>query len=183
LAWAVSDKQYPTGVYIPALRFLAFLCYHHVCKYRALLWEIGGSSCAHAQRGQQMETAERTPSRERKRPYCILLIDDDQDIVEAFASGLTAEGHYVHATTHGTDLFRLAAQFEPDVLIADMIMDGVDTLDVMTTLRQTHPNMKIIAISGNPHLLTLALKHGADHALAKPFRLQKLHLLINIAMQ
>ena len=130
-----------------------------------------------------METSEKTPGRGRKPPYCILLIDDDQDIVEAFASGLTAEGHYVHATTHGDDLLRLASQFDPDVLIADMIMEGVDTLDVITALRRSHPNMKIIAISGNPHLLTLALKHGADHTLAKPFRLQKLNLLINIAMQ
>ena len=130
-----------------------------------------------------METAEKKPSRERKPPYCILLIDDDQDIVEAFASGLTAEGHYVHATTHGADLQRLASQFDPDVLIADMIMEGVDTLDVITSLRQSNPNMKIIAISGNPHLLTLALKHGADHTLAKPFRLQKLNLLISLAMQ
>src|SRR5579872_6961697 len=109
-----------------------------------------------------MET-EKTPSRERKPPYCILLVDDDQDIVEAFASGLTAEGHYVHATTHGTDLVRLASQLEPDVLIADVIMEGVDTLDLFKVLRQSQPHMKIIAISGNPHLLTLDLKHGADH--------------------
>lgn len=130
-----------------------------------------------------METAEKTPSRERKPPYCILLIDDNQDIVEAFASGLTAEGHYVHATTHGPDLLRLTSQLDPDVLVADMIMEGVDTLDMISTLRKSHPNVKIIAISGNPHLLTLALKHGAHHTLSKPFRLDKLNLLIKVAMQ
>ena len=130
-----------------------------------------------------MEISEKTPRRERKPPYCILLIDDNQDIVEAFAAGLTAQGHYVHATTHGTDLLRLASQFDPDVIVADIIMEGIDTLDVIATLRKSHPNTKIIAISGNPHMLTLALKHGADHTLAKPFRLDKLNLLITIAMK
>jgi DNA-binding NtrC family response regulator len=130
-----------------------------------------------------MEISETKPKRARKPPYCVLFIDDNQDIVEAFAAGLTAEGHYVHATTHGSDLLRLIAQFDPDVLVADVIMEEVDTFDVITILRRSHPNMKIIAISGNPHLLTLALKHGAHHTLAKPFPLHKLNLLIDIAMQ
>ena len=123
------------------------------------------------------------PERERKPPYCVLLIDDNQAIVEAFAAGLTAEGYFVHATTHGGDLVQLASQFDPDVLVLDMIMEGVDTPNTITAFRQSHPGMKIIAISGNPHLTKIALKCGAHQALAKPFRLEKLSLAIKLAMQ
>jgi DNA-binding NtrC family response regulator len=130
-----------------------------------------------------MGISERTSSRTRIAPHRILLIDNDAEIAGALGSALCAEGYHVRSTTHGADLLRLVSLVEPDVLVTDVIMEDVDTLEVMATLRQSHPDMKIIAISGNAHLLTLASKCGANHVLAKPFRLQRLSLLVKIAVQ
>jgi CheY-like chemotaxis protein len=77
----------------------------------------------------------------------------------------------------------LVALLNPDLVITDVIMPEIDTIDAIAELRQSHPALKIIAISGNPHLLTLAAKHGANHVLAKPFSLHQLGLLVKVALQ
>ena len=115
--------------------------------------------------------------------YRVLLIDDRPEVLEPIAVSLSMADFLVWSTTHGSDLVHLVELVNPDVLVADVIMDEIDTLDVLPALRKSHPNLKIIAISGNPHLLTLARKHGADHVLAKPFDTRKLSALIKTAMQ
>ena len=64
------------------------------------------------------------------------------------------------------------------MVVTDLIMPDVDILDVVQQLRETRPNTKIIAISGNAHLLSLAAKRGVDRTLAKPFGLKRLDQLI-----
>ena len=113
----------------------------------------------------------------------ILVIEDDRDIVETIELILRAAGHDVKSTTHGKDVFRLVALLNPDLIITDVIMPEIDTIDTIAELRRMYPNLTIIAISGNPHLLTLASKHGANHVLAKPFSLPQLTLLVKVALQ
>ena len=119
----------------------------------------------------------------RKANYRVLLVDDDTKIVEPIAAGLCAEGHMVRSTTHGNELLRLVELMNPEIVVTGVILEEIDTLEVIPALRRSHPHIKIIAISGNPHLLALAAKHGTNHVLRKPFRLQELNLLIRVAMQ
>lgn len=132
-------------------------------------------------RGHQMGIPERESS--RTAPYRVLLIDDDPDVVSALGSALCDEGYQVRSTTHEEDLLRLVSLVDPDVLVIEVITQDVDTFGVIATLRQSRPNMKIIAVSGNTQLLTLASKVGADHTLLKPFRLRKFSLLVRMAAQ
>jgi DNA-binding NtrC family response regulator len=113
----------------------------------------------------------------------ILLIDDDADLLEALDQILRSAGYDVVATTHGQDIFKLLDLLRPDVIVTDVIMAEIDTIDAIASLRQSHPFIKIIAISGNPHLLTVASKSGAHHVLAKPFRGHQLSHLVQTALQ
>jgi two-component system nitrogen regulation response regulator GlnG len=113
----------------------------------------------------------------------ILVIEDDHDIVETIELILRSDGHDVKSTTHGKDALRLVELLNPDLVITDVIMPEIDTLDAIGELRRTYPALKIIAISGNPHLLTLASKHGANQVLAKPFSLNKLKALVKLTLQ
>jgi len=113
----------------------------------------------------------------------ILVIEDDRDIVETIEHILQSAGHEVKSTTNGKDALRLVELLNPDLVITDVIMPDVDTLDAIILLRHRYPALKIIAISGNPHLLTLAAKHGANHVLAKPFSLHQLTLLVKVALR
>jgi len=132
-------------------------------------------------RDKQIQTVDpfSGPSEDTSRR--ILVIDDDRDIVETIEHILRASGHDVRSTTHGKDAFRLVALLNPDLVITDVIMPEIDTIDTIAELRRSYPALNIIAISGNPHLLTLASKHGANHVLAKPFSLHQLMLLVKVA--
>lgn len=113
----------------------------------------------------------------------ILLIEDDQGVMQTLEYALRSAGYEVRATSHGKDIPRLLALLQPDLVITDVIMPQIDTLDAISALRRDHPGIKIIAISGNPHLLTVARKSGADHGLAKPFSINQLNLLVRTALQ
>lgn len=131
----------------------------------------------------KMPSAKQAENTESSAGRRILVIEDDQDIAETIEHMLKSVGHDVKSTTHGSDAFRLIALLNPDLVITDVIMPEIDTIDAIAELRRTHPSLKMIAISGNPHLLTLAAKHGANHVLAKPFSLHQLTLLVKIALQ
>jgi DNA-binding response OmpR family regulator len=114
--------------------------------------------------------------------YRILLIDDDPRIVEAFEDGLSLLGHEVKSTIKGADALRLMQLVDPDVVVTDLIMPEVDIMDAFEQMREIRSSVRIIAISGNPQLLTVAVARGADDVLAKPFDLKWLDLKIRAAM-
>jgi two-component system, OmpR family, response regulator len=115
--------------------------------------------------------------------YRVLLIDDNDQLVDAVEDGLRLMGHEVKSTKRGTDALRLTHLLDPHIVVADIIMPEFDVLDALDQMRKIRPTVKVIAISGNPHLLTLAGKRGVDHVLRKPFDLGRLNLLIQIAMR
>jgi DNA-binding response OmpR family regulator len=117
------------------------------------------------------------------QPRRILVIEDDLLVATTVEYVLQAAGHTVRATVHGKDIDRLLALFDPDLVITDIIMAEVDALEMIAKLRRSAPKIKIVAISGNRHLLTLAEKRGADHVLPKPFSAHQLDILINVALR
>jgi DNA-binding NtrC family response regulator len=115
--------------------------------------------------------------------YRVLLIDDSTTLVEALEDGLRLLGHEVKSSSRGTDALRLMHLLEPHVVVADLIMPEFDAFDAFAQMREIRPSVKIVAISGNRHLLTLAAKHNIQYSLAKPFDLRRLDSLIRVAMR
>ena len=111
-------------------------------------------------------------------PHKILIIEDAEDLAEPIQAALQDKGRDVRAATDPQEALRLLDLFEPDLIVTDIVMSGVDILDLIAELRQARPRLKIIAISGNRHLLRLAADRGADHVLPKPFRLGELNALV-----
>lgn len=99
----------------------------------------------------------------------ILVIDDNAGIVEIIRRSLEMAGHKVKTSVHGRDALELFDSFDPELLITDIIMPDIDCIDTIMECRKRKPNTKIIAISGNGHLLSVAEKHGVDQVLPKPF--------------
>ena len=105
----------------------------------------------------------------------ILVIDDDTDITEFFATVLSARDYQVtiaYAVEEGLVGF---AALKYDVVFMDLFMDGVGEIEGIKVIRQSASNVFIIAISAGykdippDAALKAALKIGADKALAKPF--------------
>lgn len=103
---------------------------------------------------------------------CILLVDDDIDLRFSLAEILTRAGHLVVEADNGEDGVALMAKNQPDVVISDMIMDGMEGISTVLNLRSTHPDLPILAISGSAMYLDHAKKLGANASLQKPFSSQ-----------
>ncbi|HUO03475.1 MAG TPA: response regulator [Rhizomicrobium sp.] len=115
-----------------------------------------------------------TPDTQHK----ILILDDEPAIAEPFETALQELGHDVRSTTDGKEAVKLIDLFAPDLLVTDINLPEIDILDLIAELRRSRPRLRIIAISGNSHLLRLAAQHGADHVLPKPFRVGELNALV-----
>ena len=87
-------------------------------------------------------------------------------------------GCAVTHSVHGRDAIKLFELIDPHLVITDVILPEADTFDMIGELRRFYPAAKILAISGNPHLLRLAAKHGVNDVLPKPFDINRLNTLV-----
>jgi DNA-binding response OmpR family regulator len=115
----------------------------------------------------------------------IAVIDDDAEMLGATCRVLQQAGHEVSAFSDSAKGLKEVRSGEFDVLVTDMLMPGIDGVEVIRNLRNTRPKLWIVAISGGGELLpaATALKFsevfGADRVLYKPFR--KAELLAAVA--
>ena len=69
-------------------------------------------------------------------PLTILVADDDADTANSFAELLSIHGHRVHAACNGREALRLAESAEPDVVLLDILMPGLDGCEVARLIRE-----------------------------------------------
>ena len=105
----------------------------------------------------------------------ILIIDDELDLLSLMDRILEDRDHDVTSVYNGRDVLEGLVGSDFDLVITDMIMPGVDGLEVLAHLAQLNPHIKVIAISGGGYftpdfLLDLAAKFGAVSTLEKPFQ-------------
>lgn len=110
----------------------------------------------------------------------ILIVEDDARISSFLERGLRAEGHRTRLATSGTDGVTLAreahAQGEPAVMLLDVMLPGMNGLEVCQTLRAAHVDVPILMLSalGSLEDRISGLRLGADDYLVKPFEFEEL---------
>ena len=109
----------------------------------------------------------------------ILVVDDDVAVQSTVRLLLERAGHSVVTAGDGRKGLSLCGTGDFDLLFLDIFMPGMDGFETMRMVRQQHPLMPIIVISGRPisaepgsapDFLTMATKLGAVSSLQKPFR-------------
>lgn len=109
----------------------------------------------------------------------ILVVDDDVAVQTTVRLLLERAGHSVVTAGDGRKGLSLCETGAFDLLFLDIFMPGMDGFETMRMVRQQHPRMPIIVISGRPiseepgvapDFLTMATKLGAVSSLQKPFR-------------
>ena len=104
--------------------------------------------------------------------YKLLLVDDDKEIIESLKSSLTREGYDVATALDGEEGLRKVKEYDPDIILLDLMMPKLNGFDVLKEIRTKLNNRwrPVIIISANSDLE--AIKKGydmeADHYLAKP---------------
>jgi two-component system response regulator MprA len=103
-------------------------------------------------------------------PPRILVIDDDRRITAALRRSLTFSGYDVDIANEGAEGVALARSSQPDLAVLDILMPGMDGLEVCRQLRETS-DVPILMLTARDALedRVLGLETGADDYLVKPF--------------
>nr|MDA8228725.1 response regulator [Desulfitobacterium hafniense] len=105
----------------------------------------------------------------------ILLVDDEPNILEFLEMGLQNEGFEVLTAQDGMTAMKLAKQFQPHIVILDVMMPGMDGFEVCRMLKKTE-NIAIIMLTAKDEVddRVKGLTQGADDYMAKPFSFEEL---------
>jgi len=107
----------------------------------------------------------------------ILVVDDERAVRESLRRALELEGYEIELAEDGSQaLERLEAEREPDALVLDVLMPGVDGLEVSRTLRRKGSRVPILMLTARTQVedRVEGLDAGADDYLTKPFALEEL---------
>ncbi len=105
----------------------------------------------------------------------ILVVDDEPVIMESLAYSLRREGYNVSVTPNGIDALELFDRVQPDLVILDIMLPGMDGLEVCRRLR-ARSSVPIIMLTARSDEVDkiLGLEIGADDYLPKPFSFREL---------
>ena len=103
----------------------------------------------------------------------ILVVDDDRKIADSLCSILELAGHEAMATYAAEEALELVGVLQPNLVIADVVMPGKTGIELASELRNTHPQIPLILLSGNAGTEELLNQAGSQIdgvlVLAKPF--------------
>ncbi|MHB1161690.1 MAG: response regulator transcription factor [Chloroflexota bacterium] len=112
--------------------------------------------------------------RSETRPR-ILIVDDDRKITGALRRGLSYEGYTVDVANSGAEAITMARDNLPGLVVLDIMMPGIDGLEVCRLLRRT-TDVPILMLTAKDEVMdrVAGLDAGADDYLVKPFAFEEL---------
>jgi two-component system sensor histidine kinase/response regulator len=115
----------------------------------------------------------------------VLIVDDEEAIRDSCRQVLSKSGYECHTAVDGIEGLHLAHQVDPDVVLLDLMMPGVQGLDVLEQVLRSHPNTVCIVITGYATIESAvdAIKRGAFDFLPKPFTPEELRLIVTRGLE
>jgi DNA-binding NtrC family response regulator len=115
----------------------------------------------------------------------ILIIDDDTSLRRVLEYNLQEEGYDVQAASSGEEGLYLFGKSQPNLVITDMKMSGMDGLMVLKSIKERSPETLVIIITafGTVDVAVEAMKAGAYDYITKPFNREALKLTVRKALQ
>jgi two-component system response regulator MprA len=107
----------------------------------------------------------------------VLVVDDERAVRESLRRALELEGYEIELAADGQEaLYRLESEAQPDALVLDVLMPGVDGLEVARTIRRSGNRVPILMLTARTQVedRVEGLDAGADDYLTKPFALEEL---------
>ncbi|MDP6775335.1 MAG: response regulator [Candidatus Latescibacteria bacterium] len=113
----------------------------------------------------------------------VLLVDDEEEFVEALGMRLEARGFSVDVAHTGDAALEKAHEKAFDAIVLDLAMPGMDGIETLKRLRELNPDSQVILLTGwaTVQKATEAMRHGALDLLEKPVEIEVLVERINEA--
>ena len=106
----------------------------------------------------------------------ILIVDDDRNMASALKRLFKQNNYYVRATSKSIEAGVLLSEFEPTLMLLDLMMPGMNGFEVLQFVRDSefsHTKVLVLSAAGD-RALEKAIHFGADLAMEKPFNSDEL---------
>lgn len=109
-------------------------------------------------------------------PIRVLLVDDEPELTNLVERALHYEGWVVDVAHDGRDAIRKLSDSDPDVLVLDIMLPGMDGLQVLQRVREAETYTPILFLTARDSVMDRVngLTAGADDYMTKPFSLEEL---------
>jgi two-component system response regulator MprA len=106
----------------------------------------------------------------------ILIVEDEEQIASFLRRGLAYEGYEVETAADGESALAKARDARPDLVVLDLMLPGMDGLEVCRRLRTAHSSLPILILTARDSVSdrVQGLDAGADDYMVKPFALAEL---------
>ncbi len=117
----------------------------------------------------------------------ILLVEDDNLVRDMLVQMLQRAKHDVESATNGEEATEILKTSHPDIMVTDIIMPKKSGITLISEVKEKHPTMEIIAISGGGRLdptgyLDLSESLGASVSFEKPVDKSALLMAIDLLL-
>jgi len=106
----------------------------------------------------------------------ILVVDDEPNVRDSLQIALGVAGFDVKTASQGAEALEAAARDQPDLIVLDVLMPGIDGLEVCRKLRADGNDVPVLMLTARDEVpdRVAGLEAGADDYLVKPFALEEL---------
>jgi CheY-like chemotaxis protein len=120
-----------------------------------------------------------------ERPQKVLLVDDETDYVQTLSERLQMREFGTAVAYNGEEAISMVKVDEPEVMVLDLRMPGIDGMEVLRKLKNEHPEVEVIILTGHgtEQDQELAMQLGAFAYLEKPVDIEKLSQIMKEAYQ
>jgi len=112
----------------------------------------------------------------KKMEASVLLVDDEEQFLDALSQRLETRGLKVDTVTSGEDALKQVEDHNFDAIIVDLAMPGIDGIETLKRIKEKRPDLEIIMLTGHATVKSGidAMKLGAEDFLEKPVDLNEL---------
>ena len=118
-------------------------------------------------------------------PARLLIVEDDDDLRQILSQRFSESGYDVVTAATGPDALEAVEAQVPDLVLLDVMLPGLDGVEVCRRLRAAHPLLYICMLTARADELdrVVGLEVGADDYVTKPFSLQEVVARVRAALR
>jgi CheY-like chemotaxis protein len=152
-------------------------------ELRAIAEQVPGVKAVETKVGKDFHKSDIYRKHNFEMPSKVLLVDDEREFAQTLSERLMMRDMGPAVAYDGESALNLINEDEPEVMIVDLKMPGIDGLEVLRKVKQTRPEIEVIILTGHGHEADreLCMKLGAFAYLQKPLDINELSEIIKKA--
>ena len=145
-------------------------------ELRSIAEQVPGVKAVETNVGKDFHKSDIYRKHNFEMPAKVLLVDDEREFVQTLSERLMMRDMGSAVAYDGESALKLINEDEPEVMIVDLKMPGVDGLEVLRKVKETRPEIEVIILTGHGHEddRELCMKLGAFAYLQKPLDINEL---------